>query len=74
MQGKHDLSVEELQHIQQCLDAEETAVEKCKAFAKQTEDPELREICQNISKTHNEHYNSLLKYLQQHERLNQGVK
>ncbi|WP_350342630.1 spore coat protein [Proteinivorax tanatarense] len=62
-QQSQQLSQKELAYIEDQLGAEELAIQKCRTYAQQTTDPEVREQCQNMADKHQQHYNTLLKHL-----------
>lgn len=57
------LSQKELAYLEDVLSAEQLAMTKLRFYAEQTDDPQLREECQNLANKHQGHYNTLLKHL-----------
>ena len=58
------LTGKELSAIQDLLTDEELLVKKFKMLASQTDDTEIKEKYENISRQHQNHYNALYAYLQ----------
>ena len=62
MQGK--MTHKELHYLEDCLKAEQLAIHKCNFFGSESQDREVSEICMNMANRHQQHYNTLLKHLQ----------
>lgn len=70
MQGTQNMTQTELQYITDCLETEKKAIENYTAFARETRDPEVSEICKNVANKHQQHYNTLLQHLQNTSHIN----
>lgn len=61
-----NMTHKELHYLEDCLKAEQLAAHKCSFFGSQSQDREVSEICMNMANKHQQHYNTLLKHLQNH--------
>ncbi|SET20498.1 hypothetical protein SAMN02745227_01340 [Anaerobranca californiensis DSM 14826] len=63
------LTQKELLYLEDALSAEQLAMAKLRFYAEQTNDPQVREECQNLANKHQQHYNKLLKHLNPNQNL-----
>ena len=57
------LTEKELSAIEDQLSCEKLLIAKCKAYAQQCTDPELKKKCNAIAGKHQTHYEKLLSFL-----------
>ncbi|QNO13707.1 spore coat protein [Alkalicella caledoniensis] len=69
MNQNQQLSQKELNYVEDQLSAEQLTMTKLRFYAEQTNDPEIREECQNLANKHQQHYNTLLKHLRTNQNL-----
>lgn len=58
-----NLTAKELSLIEDNIRQEQLMVQKCNMYASQVSDPEIRNLCQQLSNLHQSHTNILLKHL-----------
>lgn len=57
------LSKKDLFAIKDQLDIEQLTINKLTQYEAEIDDPELKNMCKDMVKTHRNHYNTLLKHL-----------
>lgn len=57
------LTAKELSAIEDQLNGEKLLVSKCKAYAQQCSDPQLKQKCETLAGKHQTHYDTLLSLL-----------
>ncbi len=53
----------ELSALEDMLAQEQCAVAKYQTYASQVQDQQLRDLCTDVARRHQEHYNTLLRHL-----------
>ena len=58
-----NLTTKELAAIQDHLSVEDNVIKKYRMYAQTTQDPQIRQKCQDIAAKHQEHFNTLMGHL-----------
>jgi len=59
-----NLTEKELIALEEQLDHEQVLVKKYRTFAKDCQDAQLKAVCNQIADKHQQHFNTLIGYLQ----------
>ncbi|MFN7252700.1 MAG: hypothetical protein ACK4M9_18295 [Anaerobacillus sp.] len=60
------LTTKEMEYIVDSMSNEDLLIKQCIATMSQTQNPAVKNLCQQSLATHQQHYNQLLQSLQQH--------
>ncbi|WP_246579353.1 hypothetical protein [Alkaliphilus flagellatus] len=66
-QGSKKLDSDNLKVLEDQLNHESLMTKKCTNYASYCTDTELKNLCQQASQKHKQHYNELLNYLNSHQ-------
>jgi len=63
------MTAKELDYISDSMSNEDLLMKQCAAVAASAATPALRQLCSQMVQTHQEHYDSLMQTLSQHQQL-----
>ena len=58
-----NLTAKELSAIQDTLSVEDNIIKKYRMYAQTTQDPQIRQKCQDIAAKHQQHFSTLMGHL-----------